>query len=136
MAGGRPTLYRDEFCDEAIELGRQGKSRNSIACHFEVVMSTIQNWEAAHPQFLAAMTRAKQLEMLWWENLAQDHMVEGTDGKRLNTGAWSRSMAARFPNDYRDNSKLELAGKLDVGRAPEELEAELAALRKKHGAGD
>jgi len=36
--------------------------------------------------------------------------VETKDGPKLNGTLWSRSMAARFPKKYRDNSKIELSG--------------------------
>ena len=37
-------------------------------------------------------------------------MLEHKDGAKLNASIWSRSMAARFPKKYRDNSKVELTG--------------------------
>ena len=49
--------------------------------------------------------------MLFRSEMAHDHMKEAPGGVRLNTGLWSRSMAARFPREYRENSKVEVVGK-------------------------
>jgi hypothetical protein len=38
------------------------------------------------------------------------YMVESKDTERLNTGLWSRSMAARFPRKYSERIKQELTG--------------------------
>ena len=59
------------------------------------------------------MELAKQYEMAYWEDLAYKHIVEVPQGAKLNTGLWSRSMAARFPKKYRENSKIEVTGKDD-----------------------
>jgi len=40
-------------------------------------------------------------------------MVEAPQGNRLNAAIWSRSLAARFPQKYRENNKVEVVGKND-----------------------
>lgn len=37
-------------------------------------------------------------------------MFEEPGGVKLNPSIWSRSMAARFPKDWRENSKHEVSG--------------------------
>jgi len=98
MAGGRPTDYDPAYCDQVIEYGKQGKSRAWIAAKLDVVHQTLKNWEAVHPEFLEAMTRASQFSQMWWEDAGQVGMV----GDKFNSSVWSRSMAARFPNDWRE----------------------------------
>ena len=48
--------------------------------------------------------------MCWWEEQAHIGMWESPEGARLNPQLWSRSMAARFPDDYRESKKTELTG--------------------------
>lgn len=110
---GQPTKYDPAFCDQAIAFGAKGYSREMIAAKFGVSWNTLLNWMDAHPDFLEAMEHAKMLEMVYFEETALNHMVEQPQGSRLNTSLWSRSMAARFPNKYRENSKVELTGKDD-----------------------
>jgi hypothetical protein len=59
---------------------------------------------------LHALTEAKELEQAWWEDQADNYMVETKDGPRLNATIWSRSMAARFPKKYREQVKQEITG--------------------------
>jgi len=70
-------------------------------------------WIGAHQEFRDAFDQARLDALAHWEELAQNHMIENPGGPRLNTGLWSRSMAARFPDQYRENSKLEVTGKND-----------------------
>lgn len=108
---GRPTLYNPRYCDDVVELGKHGKSREQIACALNVGTTTLDSWCDVHPEFRGAMDMAKVFEQNWWEEKAQDHMVEYKDGPKLNAGIWSRSMAARFPKKYREQIKQEITGK-------------------------
>ncbi|MEB1529883.1 hypothetical protein [Xanthomonas sp. WHRI 7945] len=103
---GRPTDYMPEHCDTVIELGRQGKSVVQMACALDVVRQTLHDWCKAHPDFLDAFTRARQLSQDWWETQAQC----GLTADKFNAALWSRSMAARFPEDYQERKGVELTG--------------------------
>lgn len=109
MPGGRPTDYKEEYCDSVIEFGKQGFSRVQMAAEFEVAKATIQNWEKEHPEFLAAMTRAMTLSQAWWEKKGQECLVMPA-GVSFQASAWSRSMAARFPDDWREKTATEHSG--------------------------
>lgn len=104
---GRPTEYRQEYCEQIIEYGRQGKSLAWMASELGVSKPTVQNWMAAHPAFLAAMEEARALSQRWWEDAGQNGMV----APGFNASIWSRSMAARFPDDWREQKGVELTGK-------------------------
>ena len=54
----RPTDYQPSYCEDVIALGKQGKSKAQMAAHFDVSRQTIDNWAAANPEFLEALTRA------------------------------------------------------------------------------
>lgn len=107
MPAGRPTLYRPEYCERVMELGREGKSKAQWAADIGVSRQTLDTWGATHPEFLDALTHATDLQLAWWESKAQEgiHL-----GGQFNANLWSRSMAARFPNDYTERSKRELTG--------------------------
>lgn len=109
MPAGRPTLYRPEYCERVVELGRDGLSRVQIAAELDVAKSTIQEWEKEHPEFSASMTHAMTLSQAWWERKGQDCLIMGA-GATFQASVWSRSMAARFPEDWRENSKHEVSG--------------------------
>lgn len=60
---GRPSEYRDEYCERVIELGKEGKSRAEIASALNCSRTTLAAWEAEHPDFLDALHRAKDEEL-------------------------------------------------------------------------
>jgi transposase len=107
---GRPSQYDPAYCERIIELGRLGKSIEQIAAQIGVGTKTMYNWRDEFPEFLRALEMAKELELDWWENIAQNMMIEHNDGSKLNSSIWSRSMAARFPKKYRESTKTEITG--------------------------
>jgi hypothetical protein len=110
MPAGRPTDYRPEYCADVIEFGSQGKSLTWMAATLGIAKSTLQLWEKDIPEFSVAMTRARALSQLWWEDAGQNNMVMGPGQGTFNASVWSRSMAARFPEDWRENKGVELTG--------------------------
>lgn len=108
---GRPSKYDPALCALIEPLGKQGKSRWQIASELGIHPTNIVDWEAVHEEFRNALLQARYDSLKYWEDLAQQHMIENPGGPKLNTGLWSRSMAARFPAEYRENSKVEVTGK-------------------------
>jgi len=115
---GRPTDYDDSYCDKVVELGALGKSIEQISKELGFAIRTIYLWRDTYPQFMQALSTAKELEQAWWEDQAQAYMLEHKDGPKLNATLWSRSMAARFPKKYRENSKVELTGENGAALLP------------------
>jgi hypothetical protein len=107
---GRPSLYDPAYCDQAIELGKIGKSTEAIGAMLGVGTATLYRWMDEHPEFREAISIAKDMELYWWEEQAQAYMVENKESDRLNSGIWARSMAARFPKKYRESTKTEITG--------------------------
>ena len=103
---GRPSTYDPKHIPRVIELGAQGCSLAQIASDFGVVRATLHEWAGRHPEFLEAITRARDLSMTWWETEGKRGMWAGKTGKVLNAQLWSRSMSARFPDDYREQPSV------------------------------
>ncbi|NLS19892.1 hypothetical protein HGP16_25470 [Rhizobium sp. P40RR-XXII] len=102
--GGRPGTYNPSYCARVIALGKAGKSQVQIAVALDVARSTLQSWADQHIEFSAALTRAKQCEQAWWEDMGQN----GLTADKFNSAVWSKSMSARFRDDYTE--RRELAG--------------------------
>ena len=93
-----------------IALGKKGYSKFQIAADFGVSISTIHYWDNTYEDFHEALEIAKVNAITFFENMAQRHMIEEYQGKKLNTALWSRSMSARFPLEYSEKSRVELTG--------------------------
>lgn len=61
MAGGRPTSYRPEFCQEAEQLCANGATDEEIAEALEVSTRTIYRWKAEFPEFCQALKTGKDV---------------------------------------------------------------------------
>ena len=93
---GRPTLYKPEFCEQVIELGKQGKSITQIAAKLDVDKATVLRWKDEKEDFSTAMSRALTYSQEWWENEAQ----LGLKDRNFNAAIWHKSVTSRFREDY------------------------------------
>lgn len=100
---GRPTDYREEYCEQVMQWGREGKSRAWMCSELDIARSTLQEWEKAHEEFKDALQRAKDHEQRFWEDLGGSYIKD----RNFNAQIWIRSMAARFPGEWRENKKIE-----------------------------
>ena len=107
---GRPSLYDPAYIEQVIELGKLGKSTEAISAILGVGTSTLYRWRNEFEEFRDALDTAKEYELLWWEDIAQTHMIENRESDKINASIWSRSMAARFPKKYRESTKTEITG--------------------------
>lgn len=110
MPAGRPTTYDPAYCESVVEWGRLGKSVAWMAAELDVSRQSIYEWASVHPEFSDAMTRAKEHAQRWWEDAGQDSMLLAPGQGTFNGSVWSRSMAARFPDDWREKSETALTG--------------------------
>ena len=122
---GRPSLYKPEYCEKVIELGREGKSLVQIASHFDVTRQAVLEWANQHPEFFAALERARVHAQNWWENQAQ----AGMHAKIFNSKVWEVSVRARFREDYTE--RREVDARVQINEAPSEALMSLLAMAEK-----
>lgn len=109
----RPSTYDPSFCDQVIELGKLGLSVVEMAAQIGVSRNTLEtNWPEQHPEFLEALTHARECSQAWWESMGRVNLVMAPQSGNFQASVWSRSMAARFPNDWRE--KTESKSSVDV----------------------
>jgi len=99
---GRPSLYKPEYCERVIELGKEGCSPAEIASDLDVDRTTLLNWADAHPEFLTALTRAKIHEQAWFEKAGKAGMF----ADKFNATVWAKSVSARFRDDYAERREV------------------------------
>mgnify|MGYP000942201610 FL=1 len=57
---GRPTLFRDEFVEQARKLALLGATDREVADFFDVSERTVNDWKLRHPEFLQSLKSGKE----------------------------------------------------------------------------
>lgn len=115
MAGGRPTDYDPAYCDQVIEMGKIGMSVTEMAATIGIVKSTLTDlWPVAYPEFKVALTHARECAQCWWESMGRVNLIMAPQSGTFQASVWSRSMAARFPADWREKSETTHAGAVEI----------------------
>ena len=104
---GRPTKYKPEYCDAVIKVGEEGGWLAEMAEACDVCRSTMDNWAAEHPEFLEALTRAKQKAQAWFEKAGRAGLI----ADKFNSSLWAKQMSARHPGEYSERQKIEHTGR-------------------------
>lgn len=117
---GRPAVYRPEFCDRIMELGKLGYSQARMAAALDVSKQTITDWAKQHPDFSYALMRARTYSQSWWETEAQ----AGLKNREFNAGIWDKSVKSMFRDDYTDRTINEIVGKDDGAIEVKDIGAE------------
>lgn len=110
---GRPSLYRDEYCQTAIEFLSEGYSILALAAHIGVDKKTIFNWRDAYPEFDAAVRRGIAGAVLWWETRAHE-LVQGTTTG--NAAVCIFGLKNRAADEWREQQHIDHQGGINVLR--------------------
>lgn len=102
MSAGRPTDYKEEYCQELIDHMAAGYSFESFAGLIGVARSTIYKWAEDVPQFSDAKNAAFEQSRLFWEKQGIKGLYEG-----INATLWIFNMKNRFPEQWRDKQEIE-----------------------------
>jgi len=60
MSAGRPTDYKPEFAQEALEQCAQGATDQELADYFGVSIRSLYRWKNTQPEFRQALKAAKE----------------------------------------------------------------------------
>ena len=105
-SGGRPSKYDPEYCEAVIDHMSAGASLTSFAAEVGVARSTITEWTDTHPEFSAAVKRAKAKCAAWWELQGRTLAVNGGGNATLVIFGL-KNMA---DEDWRDKQAVEHTG--------------------------
>lgn len=126
MAGGRPTDYRPEYCDQVIPMLKEGMSIEEIGLEFDVGYSTIYEWMKVHPEFSEAIKRGREFSKAWWFKKGRTEL----HSKEFSSTLWYMNMKNRFGwCDKQENVQIEKAD--ECLSELKSLRAELAEKNKK-----
>ena len=92
--GGRPTKYREEYCDLLIKMAKEGASFTEFRGKIGgISRKTFAAWQVANPEFRNAYEEAKAIgEAYWEERLRTDLLMN----KEVNTALAKLYFANRF----------------------------------------
>lgn len=106
MPAGRPTDYKEAYCEEVVNFMAQGYSLTAFAGEIGVSRQTITNWMDAHPEFLASVKKGKAKCARWWEDFARGAATGELQGKGAATISifGLKNMA---PDDWADKQQVD-----------------------------
>jgi 7-cyano-7-deazaguanine synthase in queuosine biosynthesis len=102
MPAGCPTLYKKEFCEKVIELGKQGYSIAEMGLELGVCKQTIYSYMKIHPEFMDAMRVAVSFAQAWYEKIGREALF----AEKFNSALWNKQVSCRFRDDYSDTSTV------------------------------
>jgi len=99
---GRPSKYKDDFCEQLIKHMSEGFSFESFGGKISVNQDTLYAWARTHQEFSDAKKEAFEKSRLFWETIG----IKGAQGKIpfFNVTAWIFNMKNRF--GWRDQLQL------------------------------
>lgn len=133
--GGRPSLYRPEYCERVIELGKEGKLLVGIACALSVDRKTLAYWAEEFPEFSAALTRAREESQQAWIEKLEKALVLPKEFT-FQQAAWMRVMACGWPDDWVEKQRIEHSGEIARASKPTTPEAAIDAANRAEKAGE
>jgi hypothetical protein len=101
---GRPTEYKQEYCEMLINHMEQGLSFESFAGLIGVWKQTLYNWTEQFPEFLDAKRVGTDKSRLWWERTGHAGMFMGGKDNPFNSTIWVFSMKNRF--NWKDKTEV------------------------------
>lgn len=104
---GRPTKYDEAYCEQLEAFCAEGLSITAFAGEIGVSRATITNWADEHPEFLAAVERAKAKRALAWERMLISTVWTGKGGTSAIFGVKNTA-----PDDWKDKTETEHSGKV------------------------
>ena len=110
---GRPTLYRPEYCQRAIEFMGQGYSVTALAGELQIAKETIYGWIREHADFMHAI------------NTGRAARVAALEAKLLTTSQGVGVTAAIFalknadPDEWQDRYQTETKVNVSIEKVPD-----------------
>jgi transposase len=105
---GRPSLYKEAYCNEVIQHCAQGWSLTAFAGEIGVSRECISEWCRVHPEFSVSVKKAKAKCAAWWEGKGRAGV---TGDKDVNPTLAIFGLKNMAPDDWADVIKNEHTGK-------------------------
>ena len=101
---GRPTDYREEYCEMVIEHMSKGYSFESFAGAIGTHKQVLYSWAEKFPEFNDSKKIAFEKCRVWWESQGMDGLWSSKEGS-FNSSNWIFQMKNRFKEEWRDKQE-------------------------------
>ncbi len=105
-SGGRPSLYKEEYCQLIIDTMSKGDSLTQFAALIGVARETVYDWGRKIPQFSDAIKKAKTMCEAHWERVGTEAMYMGGKDNPFQPSMYIFKMKARFGWKDRQDSEV------------------------------
>ena len=132
--GGRPTLYKEEYSEQAYKLCLLGATDKDMADFFGVTEQTVNNWKESEPKFFESIKKGKQYadanvaEKLYHRAIGYEHpevVTASFQGQITDTMEVTKHYAPdptaaifwlknRQPKQWRDKQDVNLDGDITI----------------------
>lgn len=103
-AGGRPTDYREEYCEKLIEAMYEGKSVERFCRDIRIAKNTFYNWLKKYPELRDAFDLGRNDCEAYWE----EWLVNRLESKDVNSNLVKLLMTNRFGWSDKQEHKVEV----------------------------
>jgi hypothetical protein len=128
MTAGRPTKYREEFCEIIKKELSKGHSVQAASATLGVASETVYQWKKIYPKFSDSIKEGLDLGLQLFEKLlvakVSGQSVKGFDSKKSDTACLIFALKTRFHKIYGDVSKHEV----DIKTVEVNIESQDAGL--------
>ena len=113
---GAPSKYDPSYCDGILKHCQDGASITSYAAEIGVCRDTISEWANVHPEFSAAVKRAKAAAAAWYDKQARSTAVDG----KGNATLCIFGLKNFAPEDFKDVQETKHSGGITVSKIVKE----------------
>lgn len=99
---GRPTRYQKRFATELPAMFKNGESVAEVCVELGICKQTFYTWTEAHPEFLDAYNKGRELSEAWWHKIGR---ANATGRMRGNAATWIFNMKNRF--GWKDRTEVD-----------------------------
>lgn len=120
---GRPTKYREAYCNEVIETMATGLSLTAFAGDIGVSRDTVNEWQHVYPEFSDAVKVGKAKRTLALER----GMFAADSGPQVTARIFALKNAD--PDEWREKREVQHSGSIDT-QSKEQRDAAVAAANR------
>jgi hypothetical protein len=107
---GRPSHYKEEYCEKIIEYFREGMSIEEICYELNIAKQTFYNWCENYPEFKQAKNIGVDLSCGWWKKQGRKQL----ENKDFSYTGWYMNMKNRFGWADKQETKEEKSSEVRI----------------------